>query len=463
MVGDEAPEDRRRSPLDINGIIEIFGIIFAIIGLIPSIAPSLRNVLKPQYRGMAFGVLYILLFLILAVMIFFSDNKRTQRLTTVMALILSIVAVLTIRSIETNLNRDESEYNFEQDNQDWTVGELDWGYKLGSDPIVSDDYAFAGRKSLAFDIELHGVNRTDPGGVAQLRLAGYPPSPGSIVIAHVFLPPDAPDNMVVQFAVIEGGQEIAQSHAFRLCPGHWTSVQWTLPEMPGSRNPELAIQFYLTWSSQPLGTFFSTWQGRVFVDSIEVIPSSEAIAMVTPTSSPTPSVTPTVPPTPSPTPTLTESPTVTGTVAPTPTLTPCPTPTRTPRPAPTSTPTPALEPGPVLHSPPDGSEFDTEQSIRLEWYWPTRELRPSEHFAVRVWPATQPGVGHSIAWTRETFYQLDISSFEPGEYKWNIAVVHATQEYPYWEPLSYNSTNWTFRKVAPASSPAQPGPTPTPR
>ena len=83
---------------------------------------------------------------------------------------------------------------------------------------------------------------------------------------------------------------------------------------------------------------------------------------------------------------------------------------------------------------------------------------------MRVWPAGQSQVGSSLGWVREPLYRLDISRYEPGSYRWNVAVVQATGEEPFWESLSDDSLIWEFEVVAakppkPKDKPAEP-PTP---
>jgi hypothetical protein len=63
---------------------------------------------------------------------------------------------------------------------------------------------------------------------------------------------------------------------------------------------------------------------------------------------------------------------------------------------------------------------------------------------------------------RETFYRLDISRYEPGSYKWNVAVVHATEQEPYWEPLSDDSQAWTFEVATKDHGNGDGGQTPSP-
>jgi hypothetical protein len=96
----------------------------------------------------------------------------------------------------------------------------------------------------------------------------------------------------------------------------------------------------------------------------------------------------------------------------------------------------------------------------LEWSWAEGGLLPQEFFAVRAWPAEQAGPGDSVAWVREISYRLDVSGFKRGRYKWNVAVVQATEEKPFWESLSHDSLIREFELMAP--EPPENDKTPTP-
>jgi len=461
-------------PADILTILANVGGVIGLVQLAWTISRSFsdKGLLEPAafFRTTSRFYYASLLLLVLPILL---SHKKWIRISFAVALVsISIGFPMLANRVESGLSHDESEYNFERDNQDWTVGIFRFGVRLGAEPLISADQAFAGRQSLAFDVQLWGVDKAEAAGTAQLKLVGYHPPSGSMLVAHIYLPPDAPDNVMAQFALMAQEKDINSSAPASLSRGRWTSLPWVLPSEATMGEFEVILRFYLGWASAPAGRMQNQWEGRVFIDSVEVIPPVSA-AYITPTSSPSSSPTPTSSSTPSPTPTTTPTPAIgptpteTTTYAATPEPTYTATPTRRPlsTPRPTSTPTPpVLEPAPVLTSPPDGSDFRSgEQSIMLQWIWNLRELRPQEFFAVRIWPAEQPGVGHSIAWGREPFYRLDISHFDSGLYKWDVAVVRTTQQAErFWEPLSYDSSIWVF-KVSRRAQPPGPEPAPTPR
>jgi len=401
----------------------------------------------------AVRIIYFFSLLALAVAIWLTPSRWLRAASVLMLVVVAVGFPSLVHRFESGLGHDESEFNFEQNAQGWTVSVLDFGYSLGSEPFVSAEQAFAGRQSLAFDVSLWGVNKLEQSGIAQLELADYLPLPGSMLIGHVYLPPDAPDNVLVRFLLLEEGEELLLSDPVRACGGRWVPVLWAAPSRDlAATGARLALQFYLGRPGAAGSRAENQWEGRVFVDSIEVICPLSTVATITPTPViPTGTVTATATPIPIPTPTSTATPTVM-----------LPTPTQTPRATVPPTSTPAPEPAPVLVSPADGEVHRGETAIPLEWSWTTRELRPDEFFALRVWPADQAEPGDIVAWVQESTYYLDVSRFEPGAYKWNVAVIEALEEEPFWEALSYDSSTWTFEVRPPDVHPTEPSPEPTP-
>lgn len=63
-------------------------------------------------------------------------------------------------------------------------------------------------------------------------------------------------------------------------------------------------------------------------------------------------------------------------------------------------------------------------SLTISWSW-EGELSANQNFAVRFWPVDEPEQRHSIVWTKETSYSLEIQNeaFPPGNYYYNVAVI----------------------------------------
>lgn len=112
---------------------------------------------------------------------------------------------------------------------------------------------------------------------------------------------------------------------------------------------------------------------------------------------------------------------------------------------------------PTLQGPADNASFANPAEVVLTWDW-VRELDENEHYDVRVWREGDPAYG--ITWTQENTFALDgwLSTREPGEYFWTVAVVEGSD----------GTVTANLSEAAPArrftiESNQLPTPTPTPQ
>jgi hypothetical protein len=158
-------------------------------------------------------------------------------------------------------------------------------------------------------------------------------------------------------------------------------------------------------------------------------------------------------PTPTPTDTPEHTPTAEPAAEPTlePTAEPTLEPTAEPTLEPTAEPTATLEPAPDLESPGNGTPLGGGR-VTLRWKW-DRDLKPDEHFDVRVWRDGEPQ-GKSIAWTKQLWYPLkpwyEEGWLGEGTFHWSIQVLLHTDTRPdstkAWDPVSEESeVHWFTR------------------
>jgi len=128
VAGNESPGGTR-TRTGVGNLGMVIGILGIVIGL-ADVAVTLFAMLSPQIRVdprvqfliICIGYAVSMLFLMAAIWI--SSREWVRLICTVLVLLVSLGAFFFIRSFEANLSHDESEYNFELDNQDWTVGTL---------------------------------------------------------------------------------------------------------------------------------------------------------------------------------------------------------------------------------------------------------------------------------------------------------------------------------------------------
>lgn len=122
--------------------------------------------------------------------------------------------------------------------------------------------------------------------------------------------------------------------------------------------------------------------------------------------------------------------------------------------APVATPTPTLEPAPVLEDPQAGS-WHLGSRITFRWHW-YRELRPGEHFDLRVSHDGQPHWG--IAWTEVPW--CETSMLPSGNYRWSVVVIReagiGADGTRLWEAVSAESELWRFGHWVPPVPSATP-------